>query len=80
MREFNSKEHIKNLSKERDELLYLSLERGNIVQVKGVCFLFHEYEPLNFTVNNYFQKLGKRRANSTTGEKTQGREGGKNEG
>ncbi|XP_075896094.1 coiled-coil domain-containing protein 89 isoform X2 [Nelusetta ayraudi] len=34
VREFNSKEHIKNLSKERDELLYLSLERGNIVQEK----------------------------------------------
>lgn len=36
-REYNSKERINNLSKERDELLYLSLERANFVQVRNVC-------------------------------------------
>lgn len=36
-REYHSKEHIKNLSKERDELLYVSLERANFVQVRIVC-------------------------------------------
>lgn len=53
VREYNSKEHIRNLSKERDELLYITLERGNIVQVKGVRFLFHKYKPLSFTIKKF---------------------------
>lgn len=37
-REYNSRERIENLSKERDELLYLTLERANFVQVRNVSY------------------------------------------
>lgn len=38
VKESNSKEHIKSLTEERDELLFLTLERGNLIQVS--CFVF----------------------------------------